>query len=244
MATLVVLIASPLALVRAEDASVDANASASVDVNAGKPLRPLDILKMKLNGIQHAATDAKIQLRADTKVQLRTATTSGERKDIKQGAMEERKDIAKDRFGSTTQAISQFKMVVRIHGGLIKERFVLAVKQLRNLLARIDSRLTKMQSNGVDISSVVTLEADAKIATDKAEADGKAVADFIANVSDTDDRAAVKAALETKIKTAQASIKAAHEAVIKVVRALVKLAVDNKAKLKADASVSATTSVQ
>ena len=240
-AILSLFLAVPFALVHAEDISVDANAG--VPLPPG-PLRPLDILKMKLNAAAHGAKDEKIQLRADTKVQLQNATTSGEKHDIRVDAMGERKDIAKDRFASTTQAISQFKMMMRIHGGLIRQRFVIAINQLENLLARIQTRLDKMQAKGVDVTAVVALKVDAQAASDKAKADGKAVADFIANVSDTDDRATVKAALEAKIKTAQASIKAAHEAVMKVVRALVQLAKDNKDKLKVESDVSATTSVQ
>ena len=231
----------PFFFAHAQDVSVDANASASVNAQTG-PMTPLEILKAKLQAAKHAAVDAKVQLRADTKVQLQNASTSGERRDIKRGAVEERKDITKERFGSTTEAISQFKLTVRIHGGLIKERFVLAIKQLNNLLTRIQSRLDKMQATGVDVSSVVSLKADAQVATDKASADVQAVADFVANVSDTADRKAVKAELEAKIKTAQASIRAAHEALMKTIRALIQLAKNNKVKV--DTSVSATTSMQ
>lgn len=220
-----------------------ADADAHVQTDVTLPMRPLDLIKAKARQIKEGVQGAKIDLRADTKVQLQNSGP-GERKDIIKNAVGVRVDIAKDRMASTTDLKRDLKNLVHRHGGEIKNRFRLAINHMNNLLMRIDMRLGKMAAAGVDTTAVAKLKVDAEIAVDKAEVDAQAVADFVASANESSDRATVKAELQAKIKTATDSLKAAHAAVMKVVRALVKLAVDNKDKLKVDATVSATTTVQ
>ena len=243
-ATLLILFIAPFAF--AHDGVVhttEAEAQAHLQADPKLPLRPLDFIKMQARQIKENAQGAKIELRANTKTELENAGP-GERKDILKGAVGARVDIAKERRASTTDLKQDFRSLIRFHGGEIKNRFTLAIRHLNNILDRIHSRLDKMAAAGVDVSAAEQLEIDAGVAIDKAEADAQAVAAFVAAINESSDRKAVKAELQAKIKTVQDSLKDAHQAVMKVVRALVKLAVDNKAKLKVDASVSATTSVQ
>ncbi len=205
-------------------AAVDASASANVDANL--PMRPIDRIKAKAREIKEGTAGtpgANVELRADMK-----ARGGGEMPNARVNA-------------GNGQGL---KEILRVHGGVIKNRFRLAIAHMNNLLIRIDTRLGKMEAAGVDTAAASQLKVDAELAVDKAEVDAQAVADFVANVPEGSDRAVVKAELAAKLRTAHASLKAAHEAVQKAVRALVQLAKDNKDKLKVDVSVSATTTVQ
>lgn len=218
---LIALFAAPVYAHDGVDHSTEAEAEAHVKADAGLPVRPLDLIKAKAREIKAAVPNAKIELRADTNVQVRTTGQAPERK------------------GSEAETGGDFKSILRVHGGVIKNRFRLAVSQMNGLLMRIDSRLGKMAETGVDITVAGKAKTDAELAVDKAEADAQAVADFVANVPDGSDRATVKAELETKLRTANTSLKAAHEAVMKAVRALVSLA-----KVKVDANASVNGNVQ
>lgn len=205
-------------------ATLDASASGSVDANL--PMKPLDRIKAKAREIKEGASGtpgANVELRADGKARVG-------------GEMQNGRASAGNGQG--------LKEILRIHGGAIKNRFRLAISHMNNLLLRIDTRLGKMEDADVDTTAAAQLKVDAELAVDKAEADAAVVADFVATIPEGSERAAVKAELEAKLRTAHASLKAAHEAVKKAVRALVQLAKDNKNKLEVDVSVSATTTVQ
>lgn len=223
------------------EADAQAHVEAEASVTTPPPLtRPLDMLKAKAREIQQNTKGAKIELRQDTKVQLQNADR-GEKKGILHNAVDARIDIAKDRKASTTDVRGDVKALVRWHGGLIKERFVLAIRHFNNLLGRIDARLGKMQSEGINTETAVKAKVEAQLAVDKAAADAKLVADFVQNVPDGSDRATVRAELNAKIKTAQQSLKAAHRAVQKAVQTLVDLA--KSVRPKADVKVESSTNV-
>jgi len=233
------LLYAPFAL--AQDVQTDADVQVSGGATVPQPfIKPLDALKARAKEIKQGAMDARIDLRADTKVRMQNATTSGERKDILKGAAGARVDIMKDRKASSTDLRGDVKALIRWHGGLIKQRFVLAIRHFNNILTRIDTRLDKLQSEGVNTDAVAKMKVDAEVAIDKAEVDAKAVADFVATVPDESDRATVRAELNSKIKTAQESIKAAHTAVQKVVRGLVDLVKNSRPKASVDVNASTT----
>lgn len=214
-------------------AQADTQASAEVNVSATAP-RPLDLVRQRAMEIKQSAVDAKAQLRATTQAELQEAETPEERRAVLQGATGARVDIAQDRMQAGV------KNLIRLHAGLVKERLVLAQRQFERMSARIQSRLDKMEAEGIDTASVQA-KLDAAIAANvQAKADAQAVADYIASVDDSADRATVKAELEAKIKTAQASIKATHSALSEAVRALVALAKANKPAASVDTSASAS----
>ena len=237
----VALFATPVLAHDGVDHETDAEAQAHVRADITLPMKPLDLIKARAQQIKNGAQNAKIDLRANTKIELQNAPP-GERKGVIQNTVGAHVDIAKGRQASSTDLKRDLKNLVRMHGGEIKNRFRLAISHMNNLLMRIDMRLNKMAAAGVDTASVGKLKVDAELAVDKAEVDAQAVADFVAGVNESSDRAAVKAELRAKIKTAHDSLKAARAAVMKVVRALVQLAKDNRVKV--DASATTSTSVQ
>ena len=213
-----VALATPVVAQTAADVSAAADINASIDARGNA--QPLELIKAKAKQIQQnvqGGIDVRANVNANANARLENGSSTAPR---------------------------GLQAIVRLRGGEIRNRFRLAINHMNNILTRIDSRLEKMRAAGVDVGAVATLKVDAELALDTAEADVQAITDYMASVNDSSDRAHVRAELAAKIKTAHDSLKAAHAALLKVVRALVKLAVDNKAKLKVDTSVSATTTVQ
>ena len=224
--------------------AAEVEASASINAQLDGSVRPLDLIKARAQQIKHSAQDATLQLKTKTQMQLDAASSPGERKEIMLDAMGARVDIARERASSSGQMARGIKSLIMMHGGVIKNRFRLAISHMDNILARVETRLDKMADAGIDTSSVAQLQLDANAALDTAEADAKAVADFVATVDDGSDRTAVRTELAAKMKTAQASLTSAHQAVMATVRGLVKLAVDNKNKIEVDVAASSSATVQ
>jgi len=237
----------------AEDVSVDAAASteASADMqNPGTrplPIKPIDALrraKEAQRDIRANAQDARQEWRAETRMELQGAAP-GEKRDVVREAMPERMQIAKDRIASTTKLRLKMKDAVQKHAGLVRERFSNAIAHLEKFMARIESRVEKLSSQGVDVSAVVALQSDAESAIAQARTDISAVREYTATVTDESDREAVKSEISSLVQTAQESIKAAHAAVKAVVTALVDLSKANQppsGEVEAEASVSAESS--
>lgn len=235
----------------AQEAGVEAEASAEATVETRgprpMPLKPLDALRRAKEAQQNINTnarDARQDWRAETRAELQGAEP-GERPGIMREAMPERVQIAKDRFASTSALRLKMKAAVQKHVGLIRERFTNAVGHLEKLMARIDSRITKLGDEGVDVSAVVALQTDAEGAIASAKADIEAVRTYMASVTDESDRATVKSQMEPLVKAAQESIKEAHAAVRTLVKSLVDLTRANKSasvEVEADASAETTES--
>lgn len=240
---LITIFAAP-AFAQELNASVEAEAQVDtpLPISPLQPMpRPLDVLKARAQQIQQNTQQKVMDLRAETKMQLQGAPP-GEKREVMQGAVDARIDIARERQASSSNLRQNIKDAFKMHGGEIKNRFQLAIRHLKGLLVRIDSRIDKMTAAGTDTSAVAELKVSADTAVAKAETDIKAVADLVASASDTADRAALRAELQAKIKTAHQSIKAAHEAIKKTVRALSDLA--KSSKVEVDNSTDASASVQ
>lgn len=209
-----------------------------------KPVRPLDLIRAAKQNIQQGAQGAKAQLRIDTKKQMENASSGPDKRMIMQGAAGARVDIAKERQASSSALRDRVKGAIRQHAGLIKERFSLALRQFEKIIQRIESRIEKLQADGVATATVEAELEIAKLAQAEAKADIQAVADFVASVDESADRTAVRTQLQSLIKDAQASIRAAHEALQKAVRALVALAKENRPTPDTSASVEAEAEVE
>lgn len=214
----------------AQEGTVPANVDASVTAQPKLPVKPLDLVRQRALEMKQN-TDAKADLRAETKIQLQNASSGPGR------------DIARDRYASST-LVRKMKELVRQHAGLIKERFSLALRQFERLSGRIETRLEKMKAEGIATASVEAELEVAKAANIEAKADVQAVADFVASIDDSADRAAVRTELQALIKDAQTSIREAHQAFQKVVRSLVALAKENKPEAGASVEVDTSASSQ
>ncbi len=227
----------------AQDTGVETETSVEMQApppaGSQPPMKPIDALrraKEAQQGIRTDARDARQDWRAETRAELQGAAP-GERPGMMREAGSERMQIAKDRMASTTGLRMKMKAAVDRHAGLIRERFSNAITHLEKLMARIDSRITKLKDEGVDVSAVVALQTDAESAIVSAQADIKAVRDYMSNVTDQSNRETVKAEIEPLIKSAQESIREAHSAVRNLVKSLVDL---NKANKSASVEVEAS----
>ena len=215
-----------------ETAEIHAHAETDVSVGTDMPVKPLEIIKARAKQLKEKAQNANTPRRADMEEKMETKASMGARPD----------PMMRERQASTTRPGNNLSAMIKMHGGVIKNRFRLAISHMENLLNRVDSRLDKMTAQGIDTASALALQGEATLAMNKAKADAQAVSAVVENTSDSSDRATVRAELQVKIKTAQESMRAAHVAVKKVVSALVSLSKNNKTKV--DASAAATTSVQ
>jgi hypothetical protein len=218
--------------------ALELEAAAAVDATLPPPPqgKPLDALKQRAKEIRDGAQGARVELRQETRADFKAATSSDERRGVIKDFVSDRIDIAKNRLASSTALRRDMKAAIRWHGGLIRERFAVAIRQFDKIVARIESRIDKLQAQGV---ATATAEAEldiAKLAIIEAKADVQAVADFVGSVEDATDRSAVKAELQALIRTAHESIKAAHAALVKTARLLVGL----KADVKVNATSTAT----
>lgn len=212
---LVTLFAAPAF---AQIVEVTATNAAELGFQAQPLDKPLDVIKARAREIkENAGVKVQMELRPEAKMHLR-ATTSATAPKREEG----------------------FKALVKMHGGLIRERFTNALGHLDKFMARIDSRIEKMKAAGMDVAGVESLQVDAEASIDTAKTDIASVRTYIEGVADGSDRTTVKAGLEAEIKTAQESIREAHEAVRALVKGLVDLAKGSRLETSVDAEASVT----
>lgn len=225
----------------AQETSVDVSAEASVQTSPPPPgPRPLQQFREQKQQIIQETRDNKRELRRDTVQDLKAAMPgAGERRDVVKQFKEDRGAIMENRREDMQDLRQKMKEKVRQHAGLIRERFSNAIRHLNQIMARVETRIEKMKSSGVDVSSVESLQIKAEVAIDTAESDIAAVRTYIESVTDTSDRSVVRTELQAKVTTARESIRAAHTAV----RAVVKSLVDLSKSIKPSATIEAEASV-
>lgn len=238
-----VLLCAVLALapiVYAEDASVDASASAEVTPGTKRP-GLLPILNKEIRAREEALKESIDAKRAEIKTQIETR-----RGEIK-ADVEARIGIKKEGTASTSEA-KRMEMKARVEAkakmnveNVIRNmtaRLTAAIERFENISGRIDTRLEKLKAGGVDVTAAAALQvtAKAKIADAKV-----AVAAIVKPTISTEaTREEVKAALEgvrSQVKAAEDAVKAAHKALMEVV-----VAMKRAGGAKADVEVSASAS--
>src|SRR3989338_618447 len=176
--------------------------------------------------IKDIRKDSKIELkdlRQDTKDKMKGATSSDVRREIKKDVREERKEIKDERKETVNAMKEQLKVLARQHGNAMGQRFGVAIKQFDNLSARIQSRIDKLKTVGIDTNSAESALNTAKIAIEQAKTDAKALSDLVAQVNSTSDARALRPQIEAAVKVVNASIKSAHKALEYAGKALIVL---------------------
>ncbi len=186
-------------------------------------------IKGELKDVRKNALDDRKDLRIETRDAIKNASSTDEKKDILRGALGERLNIVKDRIASTTAVKREaLKNLVERHFGANRERFNVALRHLDGLLERIESRIEKMEANGIDTSAVDSALAEAKTAIATAKADVAELGDLIQRVKDTDDKTTIREQLQTAMKKAIESIKTAQKELKEVVRILLDIGKQNR----------------
>src|SRR3989344_2105480 len=238
----------------AQDAAQPPGTPAPQDSSNSKVIKEkrADLREAVKNILGNFKTESK-DLRIETKEKMREATTSTERREIKKGAIEERKDLIETRKAGLVEIKDQRKELVeerkegkaemrdqrkelaRQHGNAMGQRFGVAIKQFDNLSARIQSRIDKLKSAGIETNSAESALNTAKLAMEQAKTDAKALSDLVAQVNSATDAKALRpqvsmpasstrAQVETAVKKVNASIKSAHRALEAASKQLVTVA--------------------
>ncbi|HEY4514451.1 MAG TPA: hypothetical protein VJH69_03975 [Candidatus Paceibacterota bacterium] len=187
------------------------------------PIKPrpvvqtLQNIKAERTDIKSAIKDVRVDtqekmedLRLDTKTKIRVATSSEVRVDLIKNTRVEAKRILEAKKATTTQMRLQLKALTRQHFGVTLNRYTIALKQFDNLATRIQSRIDKLKTGGVDVRAAESALTNARTAIEVARTDAKAVSDIVAAVVDTSDVRAVRREIAEAIGKANASIKTAH----------------------------------
>ena len=226
----------------AQDAAQPPGTPAPQDSSNSKVIKEkrADLREAVKNILGNFKTESK-DLRIETKEKMREATTSTERREIKKGAIEERKDLIETRKAGLVEIKDQRKELVeerkegkaemrdqrkelaRQHGNAMGQRFGVAIKQFDNLSARIQSRIDKLKSAGIETNSAESALNTAKLAIEQAKTDAKALSDLVAQVNSTSDARALRPQIEAAVKVVNASIKSAHKALEYAGKALIVL---------------------
>lgn len=219
--------AAPLAF--AEDGSV--NASVSVEANAEVGTSPLRTLKIeaerKRAELQTQLERKRAGVKAD--VEARIDARSGNAASTSVEARADMKARIEIRAKNHVEIVLR-NMLARLNA---------AVDRFEKIAARIDSRIEKLRSEGVDVSAAVTLQAEAKAKI--AEADAQVSAIVKPTITSDMTREQVKAAFEAaraQVKAAHQAIKDAHKALHESVVALKRIDASANAEASASGSIS------
>ena len=177
--------------------------------------------------IKDIRKDSKIELkdlRANTKENMKGATSSDVRREIKKDVRDERKGIKDERKETVNAMKEQLKVLARQHGNAMGQRFGIAIKQFDKLVARIQSRIDKLKTAGVDTNSAELALNTAKLAIEQVKTDAKALSDLVAQINSVSDAKTLRAQVETAVKKVNGSIKSAHKALEAASKQLVSLA--------------------
>lgn len=218
-----------------------ANEEASVEINSS--------IRMK------SETKTEMRIKAETEFEARKMELEKRREDLKaemeqkreeiknqmeakRDEMEQKRENIKDQIETKREEIKD-KMEERRETALsvIKERldkfsenvvkrFNAAIERLETLANRIDSRIAKMEEEGLDVLNAKELLsiAEVKIETAKTSTAGISLeSQAVVSDSDTSSTTTIKANFDTlrrQIETAKTDIKAAHTALVDVINTL------------------------
>lgn len=151
-------------------------------------------------------------LQEETKARMKVATSSDARREIKKDFRVEKKELKEERKASTTAMKAVLKVLAREHANAMGQRFGVALKQFDNLATRIQSRIDKLKTAGIDTNKAESALNIAKIAIEQARADAKVLSDLVAQINSASDAKTLRAQVETAVKKVNESVKSAHKA--------------------------------
>jgi len=195
-------------------------------------------LKLDLKSMRENFQNQRADLRTETKAEVKSASSTDEKRTILQSAREERKTLLDARKASTTAQKAQLKALARRHFGLMTQRFNIALRQFDQLAVRIQSRIEKHQANGASTAAAEAALSRAVTTLLEARADVQGVLDIVAQVNDASDPKVVRTQVDEAVKKAMASIKSTHVAFSAAAKVLI--SVSRPQKVSAPPSATTT----
>lgn len=230
-------------MTQAEEVAVETSAEVTVTTEAPTRPRPF-ILPRNAQEIRDAARERieilrqnTIEQRAETRVDIRTASSAEERRDAVKEAQTERaemRDRAQEIRGNLKERL---QALVKTHVGAVIRRSENALNMFSNLVSRIESRITKLHDRGVDTTGVEASLAASVSLIASAKIDVEALKGIVNSVNEASEASTVKAELRTAIEKVTVSIKAAHASLLNTAKQLSEL-------VRISASAESTTSVE
>jgi len=212
------------------------DASAEVRATTTRPaLRPMQLMRDETKGvIQNMRMEIK-DSRDEMHDERKNATSSDERRAImienrnenaatRAEAREELRTNRQDRLSAIKLKISErANEMFKTHVDRASNRLDAVLGSFDKFVERIQSRITKLQDNGVNTASVEASLANSVSLIATAKADSAAIDAIIAATTNTSDAATVRASMKAAIEKASASVKAAHQGLMSTVKDLVAL---------------------
>jgi len=161
------------------------------------------------------------------------------------------KDV-KERIASTTERLKEAKreksdIEKRIGKKLdeqrtkIAQKFEEALKNLNNLVTRVESRIAKIEAAGGNVTAVKASLDLAKAKVALADADLTTLENMLASSTATSTKKEMRAAVKIQTEKTKKSVEAAHKAIVKVISSLKPGQIRKEAATSTTATTTATT---
>lgn len=153
-------------------------------------------------------------MREDTVGKLKNATSSADRKTIRENARVEREAFRTVRVEARAEFRSELGKRLATHKATIVRTLTTAIDRMNDILAKLESRIAKIAEQGGDVSAATTAFASAQQAVEAAAAAIESADAAIVATIDSD------ADLATKRKEVQAATQKARQAIRDAQRAI------------------------
>ncbi|NQV88171.1 MAG: hypothetical protein HQ402_01260 [Parcubacteria group bacterium] len=152
------------------------------------------------------------------KIREEASSTKAQMKDLR----EEKREIASSTRAETREArLTRVRITVENHTKNIIAKFESAIERITKLTNRIESRITKLDAEGVDTSKAKVLIADAKAKTEIAKQSLRTLGADITNaLNEAENRKDLSSKIRTAIETVKNNIKSAHQSLVEAITSL------------------------
>ena len=152
------------------------------------------------------------------KMREKASSSRAETKDLR----EEKREIASSTRAETRKArLTRVRNTIENHAKNIIAKFEAAIERITKLTNRIESRITKLDAEGVDTSKAKVLVAEAKVKTETAKQSLRTLGADITNALDeAENRKDLSSKIRTAIETVQNNIKSAHQNLVEAITSL------------------------
>ncbi len=161
---------------------------------------------------QEASTGVKVEAQGTANIQVRDR--EGNLRNIKVPI------INKTRASSSTTTPVRPKINIAERATRLVARLEAALNRERSLLGRINSRLDKLEAEGVDVSATATLSAAAEVKVTAASDALTLLKTKLTAIADAENSKTAAAEARTQSQATIAALRSAHEAIVKTIASL------------------------
>ena len=172
-----------------------------------------EMYKQPLRNLREESKAKEKSIWDKMKDMLKTATSSGARKEIRGDAKDEIKILMEQKRASSTAVRAQYaEYQARQYILNIKRTLESVIVRFDDMVARMESRIAKLKSGGTNTTSVEPLLAQAKIVINQARASVQLVSNLASQATTTINVIALRAQVTTLVASTTPSIRTARNA--------------------------------